>query len=237
MTINNTPPRTIKSYVRRSGRLTPAQKNALKQYWPLYGIDFREERLELADIAGGFDALKLEIGIGSGEALISMAANDPRSLYLGIEVHESGVGRCLNSIHLQALPNVKLIRHDAIEVLQYMLPPASLDRVFLFFPDPWHKKRHHKRRIVNQDFRDLLSVALKAGACMHMATDWQEYAEYMSEELLPDPRYQNHGDTSGYVTRPTYRPVTRFENRGLKLGHGVWDLIFEKKQLPEQERG
>jgi tRNA (guanine-N7-)-methyltransferase len=237
MTENSNLARTIRSYVRRSGRLTPGQKKALKLYWPLYGIDFAPRRLDIPGLVGSFDALKLEIGIGSGEALISMAANDPGSLYLGIEVHESGVGRCLNSIHLQALPNVKLIRHDAIEVLRYMLPPASLDRVFLFFPDPWHKKRHHKRRIVNQGFRDLLSELLKPGACLHMATDWQEYAEYMSEQLLSDPRYQNHGDTSGYVTRPTYRPVTRFENRGLKLGHGVWDLMFEKKNSCQSRNG
>ena len=182
---------------------------------------------------GEYDALKLEIGIGNGDALISMAQNDPQSMYLGVEVHESGVGRCLANIHQQALSNVRLIRHDAIEVLQHMLPPRSLDRVFLFFPDPWHKKRHHKRRIVNARFRDLLAVLLKPGACLHMATDWQEYAEYMAVELLSDSRYMNTGDTRGYAQRPDYRPVTRFENRGLKLGHGVWDLIFELK--PDRE--
>jgi len=233
MTINGTPPRTIKSYVLRSGRLTPGQKNALKQYWPLYGIDFRQQRLELSELAGGFDALKLEIGIGNGDALISMAQNDQQTMYLGIEVHEAGVGRCLSNIHQQALSNVRLIRHDAIEVLQHMLLPRSLDRVFLFFPDPWHKKRHHKRRIVNAQFRDLLSMLLKPGACLHMATDWQEYAEHMAAEFLSDSRYLNTGDTRGYAQRPAYRPATRFENRGLKLGHGVWDLIFELK--PDHE--
>jgi tRNA (guanine-N7-)-methyltransferase len=229
MTDNNFPTRTIKSYVRRSGRLTPGQKKALEQYWPLYGIDFQTALFETCKLIGECDALKLEIGIGNGDALISMAQNDPRSMYLGVEVHDSGVGRCLANIHQLALPNVRLIRHDAIEVLQHMLPAQSLDRVLLFFPDPWHKKRHHKRRIVNQGFRDLLSGLLKPGACLHMATDWQEYAEYMSAELVSDPRYRSAGNTDGYAQRPAYRPVTRFENRGLKLGHGVWDLIFEKK--------
>jgi len=230
MTKIDIPTRTIKSYVRRSGRLTPGQKKALEQYWPLYGIDFQTEQPGVYQLAGEFKALKLEIGFGNGDALISMAEKDPNSLYLGIEVHESGVGRCLTNIHQQALPNVRLIRHDAIEVLQHMLPPQSLDRVFLFFPDPWHKKRHHKRRIVNQRFRDLLSVLLKPGGCLHIATDWQEYAEYMAAELLSDSRYMNSGDAKGYAQRPAYRPATRFENRGLKLGHGVWELIFEKPQ-------
>ncbi|MCH7881596.1 MAG: tRNA (guanosine(46)-N7)-methyltransferase TrmB [Proteobacteria bacterium] len=220
--------RAIKSYVRRSGRLTPAQKKALVDYWPLYAVDFQPSLINLAAITSGFEALKLEIGFGSGEALISMAQNDPKSFYLGIEVHEAGVGRCLNSIHDCALTNVKLIKHDAIEVMQYMLPAQSLDRVFLFFPDPWPKKRHHKRRIVNRQFRDLLCGLLKPGACLHMATDWQDYAEYMAAEMISDARYKNLGDENGYTKRPAYRPVTRFENRGLKLGHGVWDLVFQK---------
>ncbi len=221
------PPSTIKSYVRRSGRLTPAQKKALVEYWPLYGIDFAPAQIDLAAIASGFEELKLEIGFGSGEALISMARNDLECLYLGIEVHESGVGRCLNSIHSNAMSNVRVIKHDAIEVMQQMLPVQSLDRVFLFFPDPWQKKRHHKRRIVNQRFRDLLARLLKPGACLHIATDWQDYAAHMAAEMLSDPRFKNLGDENGYASRPAYRPATRFENRGLKLGHGVWDLVFE----------
>ena len=218
---------TIKSYVRRGGRLTPGQKKALVEYWPLYGIDFAPSRIDLAAIASGFEGLKLEIGFGSGEALISMAKNDPKCLYLGIEVHDSGVGRCLNSIHANAMSNVRVIKHDAIEVMQQMLPVQSLDRVFLFFPDPWHKKRHNKRRIVNQRFRDLLARLLKPGACLHIATDWQDYAAHMAAEMLSDPRFKNLGDENGYASRPAYRPATRFENRGLKLGHGVWDLVFE----------
>jgi len=219
--------RSIKSYVRRSGRLTPGQKKALIEYWPLYGIDFALSRIDLSAIASGFEELKLEIGFGSGEALISMAKKDPKCLYLGIEVHDSGVGRCLNSIHANAMSNVRVIRHDAIEVMQQMLPAQSLDRVFLFFPDPWHKKRHNKRRIVNQRFRDLLVRLLKPGACLHMTTDWLDYAEHMAAEMLADSRFENRGDENGYAGRPAYRPATRFENRGVKLGHGIWDLVFE----------
>jgi len=220
--------RSIRSYVRRTGRLTPAQKKALAEFQPLYGLDFQSSLISLAGISSGFEALKLEIGFGSGEALVSMAQNDPQCLYLGIEVHESGVGRCLNRIHQNTLTNVRVIKHDAIDVMQQMLPPQSLDRVFLFFPDPWHKKRHNKRRIVNQQFRDLLCKLLKSDACLHMATDWQDYAEYMASEFISDKRYKNLGDQKGYIRRPDYRPVTRFENRGIKLGHGVWDLIFQK---------
>ncbi|MCH8106670.1 MAG: tRNA (guanosine(46)-N7)-methyltransferase TrmB, partial [Proteobacteria bacterium] len=168
----------IKSFIRRSGRLTSGQKNALEQYWPKYGLDFDPSQNSFQKIAQDFDTRKLEIGIGNGDALIDMALNDPRSLYLGVEVHKPGVGRCLNSIHANELSNVRLIAHDAIEVMQQMLPSQSLDRIYLFFPDPWHKKRHLKRRIVNQQFRDLAFELLKPGGCLHMATDWQDYAEY-----------------------------------------------------------
>ena len=229
MTIEDISTRAIKSFVRRSGRLTPAQTKALTEYWPFYGIDYRDSLVDLDEIANGFEAVKLEIGFGSGEALISMAQNDPSSLYLGIEVHLPGVGRCLNSIHENGLANVRVIKHDAIEVMQQMLAPQSLDRVLLFFPDPWHKKRHNKRRIVNQQFRDLLARLLKPGASLHMATDWQDYAEHMAREMRADSRFNNTGDENGYSARPDYRPETRFETRGIKLGHGVWDLIFEKK--------
>jgi tRNA (guanine-N7-)-methyltransferase len=206
--------------------MTPSQKNALAAYWPLYGLEFGNA---MPPLPHGFDALKLEIGIGNGDALIHMASSDPDSLYLGVEVHEPGIGRCLNSIHKQELANLRLIRHDAIEVLEHMIEPATLDRILLFFPDPWHKKRHHKRRIVNQRFRDLVFRALKPGASIHIATDWQDYAESIALQFQEDDRFANQGDAAGYVTRPAYRPLTRFERRGLKLGHGVWDLLFAKK--------
>ena len=218
--------RSIKSFVRRSGRMTPAQKNALKTYWPIYGIEFSQTQ---PDFLSGFEALKLEIGIGNGDAIIDMATADPASLYLGIEVHEPGIGRCLNIIHQQELANVRLLKHDAVEVLETMIAPGSLDRILLFFPDPWHKKRHHKRRIVNQHFRDLACQGLKPGASIHIATDWLDYAESIAAQFLADARFINEGDASGYAEAPAYRPLTRFEQRGRKLGHGVWDLVFTKK--------
>ena len=218
--------RSIKSFVRRSGRMTPAQKNALKLYWPIYGIEFSQNQ---PDFPSGFEALKLEIGIGNGDAIIDMATADSSSLYLGIEVHEPGIGRCLNIIHQQELGNVRLIKHDAVEVLENMIAPGTLDRALLFFPDPWHKKRHHKRRIVNQHFRDLVYRALKSGASIHIATDWQDYAESIAAQFLADARFSNEGEANGYAERPSYRPLTRFEQRGRRLGHGVWDLVFTKK--------
>jgi tRNA (guanine-N7-)-methyltransferase len=226
MSANDQVVRSIKSFVRRNGRMTPSQKNALEVYWPAFGIDFAENELNLP---AGFQTLKLEIGIGNGDALIHMAAADPLSLYLGVEVHEPGIGRCLNLIHQRELANVRLIKHDAIEVLQHMIAPAMLDRILLFFPDPWHKKRHHKRRIVRQSFRDLIFRGLKPGASIHIATDWQDYAESIALQFTADSRFSNQGDAGGYVERPAYRPLTRFEQRGRRLGHGVWDLEFTKK--------
>lgn len=217
--------RSIRSFVRRSGRMTPSQKNAIETWWSTYGIEFSQEP---AVLPTGFNALKLEIGIGNGDALIHMAAMDSSSLYLGVEVHEPGIGRCLNNIHQRQLTNVRLLRHDAVEVLESMIPAESLDRILLFFPDPWHKKRHHKRRIVNQRFRDLVFEGLKVGAAIHVATDWQDYAESIAEQFLQDQRFHNEGDANGYADCPDYRPPTRFEQRGRRLGHGVWDLLFKK---------
>ena len=160
---------------------------------------------------------------------MKLAHDDPASNFLGIEVHLPGIGRCLNRIEQQGLDNLRLIRHDAIEVLESMIAPASLDRVLLFFPDPWHKKRHHKRRIVDQRFRDLVCHALKPGGALHAATDWQDYAEWIAAEFLGDARFVNQGDADGYCEAPAYRPRTRFEQRGLDLGHSVRDLIFAKR--------
>jgi len=219
-------PRSIRSFVRRGGRITPSQKSALENFWPRYGIDYAETEIELP---AGFDAVKLEIGIGNGDALLEMAAADPRSLYLGIEVHEPGIGRCLNRLRARGLENIRLIKHDAVEVLRHMIAAASIDRVLLFFPDPWHKKRHHKRRIVNPEFRDLLYKVLRPGGVLHVATDWQDYAERIAAQFLDDPRFTNLGDERGYAGCPAYRPPTRFEARGRRLGHGVWDLLFAKR--------
>ena len=229
MTENIPRKRSIRSFVRRSGRLTPGQKNAFSRHWQEYGIDYREQPVDLTELAGGCARVKLEIGIGNGDALVNMAENDPRSFYIGIEVHEPGIGRCLNQISSRSLTNIRLICHDAVEVMQHMLTDNSLDRILLFFPDPWHKKRHNKRRIVNQQFRDLCYRLLRNGGCIHLATDWQDYAVHMSSEFLADERYINLGNSEGFSLRPEYRPETHFERRGLKLGHSVWDLLFEKR--------
>ena len=205
--------------------MTRSQKNAMDLYWHTYGIDYCETLVELPL---DYSSVTLEIGIGNGDALTTMAAADPDGLYLGIDVHEPGIGRCLNQVHRRHLANVRLIMHDAIEVMQQMLPAACCDRILLFFPDPWPKKRHRKRRIVNTLFRDLVQRCLKPGKCIHIATDWRDYAEVIAEQFLADARFLNRGDASGFAERPDYRPRTHFEQRGRRLGHGVWDLIFVK---------
>jgi tRNA (guanine-N7-)-methyltransferase len=218
--------RSIRSFVRRNGRMTSSQKNAINTYWDTYGIEYQKTEL---GFPSGFHQANLEIGIGNGDALISMAVEDKTSLYIGVEVHQPGIGRCLNNIEQQSLDNVRLISHDAVEVLRDMFAAESLDRILLFFPDPWHKKRHHKRRIVNQDLRDLAFKCLKPGGVFHAATDWHDYALHIAAEFIGDQRFKNQGDKSGYSVCPAYRPSTKFEQRGEKLGHGVWDLIFTKK--------
>ena len=205
--------------------MTPSQKDGIARFWPQFGLDYQPTPIQLPD---DFASVTLEIGIGNGDALIEMAAADLNNLYIGMDVHQPGIGRCLNRIDQQDLNNVRLIEHDAIEVLQQMLPVACCQRILLFFPDPWPKKRHHKRRIVNQVFRDLVDRCLQVNGLVHMATDWQEYAEVIAEEFRGDPRYRSQGDENGIVPRPDYRPETHFERRGQRLGHGVWDLVFVK---------
>jgi tRNA (guanine-N7-)-methyltransferase len=222
--------RAIRSFARRSGRLTLGQKSALSEYWPFYGLDYELANEGVGTAIRAFNSVVLEIGFGNGDALIEMAGNEPDTLYIGVEVHKPGVGRCLSIIEKNKLPNVRIISHDAVEVMQHMIPQQSLDKVLLYFPDPWHKRRHHKRRIVNQKFRDLAFKLLKPDGNVHFATDWQNYAEHMAQELLSDARFSNRGNSDGYAQRPDYRPRTKFEQRGIKLGHGVWDLVFQKTQ-------
>ena len=222
--------REIKSFARRSGRMTLGQKNALSDYWSVYGLDYALTDEVVKTTIQNFKSVILEIGFGNGDALIEMAGNNPDAFYIGVEVHVPGVGRCLNHIEMNSLANVRLISHDAIEVMRHMIPAQSLDKILLFFPDPWHKTRHHKRRIVNQKFRDMAFKLLKPEGKLHFATDWQNYATHMAKELLSDERFLNQGDSDGYAQRPDYRPETKFEQRGLRLGHGVWDLVFEKIQ-------
>jgi tRNA (guanine-N7-)-methyltransferase len=223
------PRRSIRSFVKRSGRLTIGQQQALKTLWPLYGMEYQPSHApNWRSIFDGLDGLKLEIGFGNGDSLVEMAANDPAFGYIGIEVHEPGVGHCLKTLHDAGITNLRLISHDAMDVIECMIPDACLDAVFLFFPDPWHKKKHHKRRIVNQAFRDQLVRVLKPGGVVHMATDWQDYSQHMAEDMLGDQRFLNMGNESGYAPKPDYRPQTKFERRGLRLGHGVWDLLFRR---------
>ncbi len=218
--------REIRSFARRSGRLSVTQKEAIKSLWSLYGIDYEASKDAFKQLAKQSKPIKLEIGFGNGDSLIKMAKNDPDSLYVGIEVHTPGVGRILLNIHELGLDNLKIMSHDAVEIFRDMIPSNLLTRVFLFFPDPWHKVRHHKRRIVNEKFRDFLADKLVPNGVIHMATDWQNYADHMAQEFLSDVRFQSMGDKNGISKKPDYRPLTKFENRGLRLKHSISDLLF-----------
>ena len=218
----------VKSYVKREGRLTRAQARALEDHWPTMGIDFRDSLLNLDEEFGRSAPLVLEIGFGMGKSLVEMAAAEPEKNFIGIEVHRPGVGACLADAGELELTNLRVMEHDAVEVFQKMLPDASLARLQLYFPDPWHKKRHHKRRIVQPEFVERVRQKLTIGGHFHMATDWENYAEHMAEVMNNAQGYRNTAIEGNYVPRPDYRPITKFETRGQKLGHGVWDLIYER---------
>lgn len=217
--------RRIRSFVKREGRLTPGQETAIKTGWPIFGLDptalINPSELFLND-----NPVTLEIGFGNGESLAEMASNNPDRNFIGIEVHRPGVGHLLRVVLEKELSNVRVFDTDAIDVLQHAIPDHSLDCVQLFFPDPWHKKRHHKRRIVQTSFLDLIHSKLKTGGYFHAATDWENYAEHIMETLITHNGFVN-SVKQGYAERPAHRPLTKFENRGLRLGHGVWDLIFQ----------
>ncbi len=226
--IENIHRRRIRSFVLRQGRLTKGQARALVITWPKFGVDYAENLLDLDELFGRKKSKKiLEIGFGMGDATAKIAQTLPDCDFVAVEVHTPGIGSLLKQIEELALTNVRIIQHDAVEVLQHMLADASLDGVNIFFPDPWHKKRHHKRRLIQAEFVKLLCAKLKADAYIHVATDWQEYAERVLEVLKAEPQLQN--TVADYAEKPAYRPLTKFENRGLKLGHGVWDLVFTKK--------
>ncbi|WP_091471978.1 tRNA (guanosine(46)-N7)-methyltransferase TrmB [Methylophilus rhizosphaerae] len=219
--------RRIRSFVLRQGRLTKGQERALETAWPQFGIEYVEQTLDLAHTFGRNHSPKiLEIGFGMGDATAKIAQTLPDNDFLAVEVHTPGVGSLLKLMQEGDIRNIRILQHDAVEVLQNMLADASLDGVHIFFPDPWHKKRHHKRRLIQAEFIQLLCSKLKAGAYIHVATDWQEYAEWVLEVLRADPQLQN--TAAEYAEKPVYRPLTKFENRGLKLGHGVWDLVFKR---------
>ena len=225
--------RRVRSFVLRQGRFTPAQQRAFDTLWPRYGLDYApiESRGAPRDFAAEFgrEAPRvLEIGFGNGEALRFAAANDPGRDFIGIEVHAPGVGRLLNALAEDGTGNVRVYHHDAVEVLENEIADGSLDEVRIYFPDPWHKKRHHKRRLVNPAFAALLVRKLRPGGRLHLATDWHDYAEQMWDVLDATPGLRNRAGPRGHVPRPPWRPRTHFEDRGLKLGHGVRDLLYDR---------
>lgn len=228
-------PQKIRSFVRRAGRITGGQTRAFEDLGPRYLVPYQETPLDLASVFPNTDEttkpVVLEIGFGMGEATAAIAATLPQTHFLCCEVHEPGVGALLKRIGEQSLSNIRIIAHDAVEVIDHMLPLQSLDGVHIFFPDPWHKKRHNKRRLIQQPLIAKLAARLKPGGYLHCATDWQPYAEQILEVLKAEPLLQNTVDTTldaGYAPKPDYRPLTKFENRGIKLGHGVWDIVFKR---------
>lgn len=220
--------RKVRSFVKREGRLTNAQGRALEEFWGVMGLSHENNILDLAALFGNNNPVVLEIGFGMGKSLVEMAQNAPDLNFIGIEVHRPGVGACIALAQEQGIKNLKVYEHDAIEILADCIPDESLTTVQLFFPDPWHKKKHHKRRIVQADFVESIRQKLKLGGVFHMATDWENYAECMLADMSSAPGYKNLSDNKDYVPRPDSRPLTKFENRGQKLGHGVWDLQFER---------
>ena len=222
--------RQIKSYVLRAGRTTAAQAKAYEAYGPRFLLDYTPGAFDAAAAFGRNAPLVLEIGFGMGGATAHIATVRPGDNFLCCEVHEPGVGALLKLVGEAGLQNIRIFRHDAVEVLDHMLPEQSLDGVHIFFPDPWHKSRHHKRRLIQPDFARRLARHLKPGGYLHLATDWEPYAQQMLEVLSAEPLLHNTAEPggNGFVPQPAYRPLTKFENRGLKLGHGVWDLVFRR---------
>lgn len=220
-------PARIRSFIRRQGRATAGQRQAMDAHWDTYCLPPAAE-FNAEQAFGRQAPLIVEIGFGNGDSLAAMAEANPQLNYLGIEVHRPGVGHLLMLLEQRGIENVRIYHHDAIEILEQKIPDHSLAGVHLFFPDPWHKRRHHKRRIVRPGFVDLLNKKLAAGGYFHAATDWEHYAQDMLATLSADKGLKNTSPSGDYCPRPDYRPLTKFENRGLRLGHGVWDLIFSK---------
>ena len=220
--------RKVRSFVLRQGRFTEAQQRAFDALWPRFGLDYTGAPRDFDATFGRRAPRILEIGFGNGEALRYSAARDPARDHIGIEVHAPGVGRLLNALAEDDAQNVRLYHHDAVEVLEHEIADDALDEVRIYFPDPWHKKRHHKRRLVNPAFAALLVRKLAPGGRLHLATDWQDYAEQMWDVLDATAGLANRAGPRGHVPRPDWRPQTHFEARGLRLGHGVWDLLYDR---------
>jgi tRNA (guanine-N7-)-methyltransferase len=222
--------RTIRSFVTRAGRITEAQQRALEESWPKYGVEFDgTQTLDLDALFGRRAPRVVEIGFGNGENLAALATAHPERDYLGIEVHRAGVGRLMLEAESAHLTNLRIACHDAVEVLEHQLPQDSLDELLILFPDPWHKKRHHKRRLVQPAFVELAASRLRSGGVLRLATDWEPYAIQMLDVLGANPTLENLSPEGGYIEKPAERITTRFEKRGQRLGHGVWDLAFRRK--------
>lgn len=217
----------IKSFARRQGRITIAQQKALDEIWSQFGLE-PDRVMDPVDCFGNQNPLVLEIGFGNGDSLVEMAKNDPERNYIGIEVHRPGVGHLLIKAEEAGISNLRVYAHDAIDILNDCIRDGAFERVQLFFPDPWHKTRHHKRRIVKQDFLKLIARKLHPNGTFHAATDWEDYAHDISEQLAQSGLYTSDDSESPFSPRPHYRPLTKFEARGHRLGHGVWDLIWRK---------
>ncbi|HEX7114372.1 MAG TPA: tRNA (guanosine(46)-N7)-methyltransferase TrmB [Steroidobacter sp.] len=221
--------RPVRSFVLRAGRTTAAQQRALVELWPTYGIEYSPQPLDLDAVFGRKATRMIEIGFGAGEALLTFAREHPQFDCLGIEVHRPGVGRLMLEAHAAQVQNLRIICHDAVEVLEHQIPPGSISVVHIFFPDPWPKKRHHKRRLIQPPFVELLARVMHESAVLRLATDWGPYAEHMREVLDASAKFENASrDGSGFIPRPEDRPLTKFERRGQRLGHDVWDLEYKR---------
>lgn len=226
--------RPVRSFVLRAGRLTEGQQRALKELWPLYGVEAGENELDPGSLFGNDRPLIMEIGFGNGDATWQMAINEPDRNFLGVEVHKPGVGHLLLKIEEHRISNLRIACEDAVELLGRRIPDRALSAVRIYFPDPWPKKRHHKRRIVQQPFVDLLARKMKADGILHLATDWEPYAEHMLGVLNASTAFENQSQHGEACPRPEWRPETKYEKRGERLGHGVYDLLF--RRLPDGER-
>jgi tRNA (guanine-N7-)-methyltransferase len=221
-------PRTVRSYVRRQGRMTAGQQRALQELWPVFGLDPNAKLSNLTTIFSQNAPCVVEIGFGMGDALLAMAKAMPEKNFIAIEVHKPGIGALLAGLAAENIANVRVYNADAQEVLTHCLPDASLNGIQIFFPDPWQKKRHHKRRLINPEFAHLLCQKLQPGGYLHLATDWQDYAQQMLQ-VISEITYFHNPQATGFTPRPATRPVTKFEQRGEKLGHTVWDLLVFKR--------
>jgi len=220
--------KSIRSYVVRAGRMTDGQRNAFDTSWPTYGLKLEDGAIDTDAVFGRTGPKVLEIGFGMGDSLLQMAAAEPETDFIGIEVHPPGVGTLMNTAKAEGISNLRVYLADANDVLEECFASQSIDRLQLYFPDPWHKKKHNKRRIVQPQFVQLVREKLRPDGVLHMATDWEHYAEQMLETLDAAEGFENIAGIGQYSSRPDYRPMTKFEKRGERLGHGVWDLIYKK---------